>query len=398
MLGRQTPMKLVLTAIFLTIGIYTLLQPCTQQTTQQTRAASRHNNLDMQHETPQLLTRHPTSAVDTDGYSTTKKVILFTHYRSGSSFMGSIFRQNALIHYMYEPFKLVVTYGDKHAAKTLQPHIGNYTLDLLNCRFHTVLKQARTVLNSTVISKHVREVFEQTMTRYGNSESIHINLLQDVCHSYPINVMKIIRGTDLQNMAPLMQEHDVTVILLVRDPRATIISRLRVEAAALHRSYYDHIARSVTDKVITDMARSHCRILTRHMHFLNNASDYSGLYREHLAVIRYEDLAYTPLEVTRQVYKFLRQPLPMEVVHWLQRHTSGPARLQSPFSLLRNSQFAADSWRTLAPSSIITTIEHHCVHVLNYFGYKTIEDTSELRNLNTSLVGMPSKRLKFYIT
>ena len=103
---------------------------------------------------------------------------------------------------------------------------------------------------------------------------------------------------------------------------------------------------------------------------------YSGKFLQ----IRHEDLALKPLEITEQIYSFIKKPITEDVKKWILKSTTETKKTDSQFSTNRNSFAIVSAWREWLQVSEMETIQAICGEVMNQLGYLQLHNESDLKN------------------
>lgn len=157
-------------------------------------------------------------------------------------------------------------------------------------------------------------------------------------------------------------ETDIRVIQLVRDPRASMNSRIRLGwMVDFHHSNFPNNVRKV------------CSNLVKNIRFGRNLGQWQDKYLE----VHYRDLAGKPLETTKAMYKFAGFEMPESIRDWVIRNTS-PSKEElrkqekKIFSSVRNSTANIDKWQKQSPIERTRIIEEHCKGALDLLGLTKI--------------------------
>lgn len=171
------------------------------------------------------------------------------------------------------------------------------------------------------------------------------------------------------------------IIQLIRDPRATIVSR---------GSYNSTTVTSITN---------YCQL---RMADLAYVKDLYRLYHAQLTEIiyylRYEDLATKPVPVMASIYEFLGIEPDDNVKDWaagvaeknlnaLRNIPNGSSKSETRYSTSRsNPALTAHAWRQTIPMDVMEYIQASCGDFLDTFGYTFFKDELDLRNLERSAI------------
>ena len=327
--------------------------------------------------------------ISSDKSNTTKllsnkvQVIILTQKRSGSSFMGEIFNQNADFTYFFEPLSSMSTRLMKRLVKG---DFTRYAKQILN----GILQGDFTDMPEGWWSFHVpRETCKSLNLRplvklCGKSgpkkRSPKLSLLEKMklLGKYTKNskhiAIKTIRLQDMKLLKDFLTDSslNVKILHLVRDPRGVINSRSR-----LREPNYDLIRRKGKG---ADEVQDLCDHMERNLKYQD-----TEWLRERYKIIRYEDAAEQPLKVASEIYHFLGLELPLSVNNWLQVNTNHSAG--TAFSITRDSKKAAHAWRSQIDYRKVTDIQKKCPYPMAFMGYLPLNKIFDLRNLKIRTLG-----------
>lgn len=330
-----------------------------------------------------------------DGLNT----LIFTKYRSGSTFLGEFFNQNPDIAYMFEPFKLMTivenTANDAKHAAHIKKHFLPTLKELFDCYFGN--------LNNYVIDNFLNEKWYKIVWKWHNtvfrplyeqlgeyattSGIILTNAISDVCKKYTHKAVKIIRGRLIKKVWKRLDPKSVKnrIIYLVRDPRGNIASGTRIQQLWTNSTKKDYINQH-HDEII-QYAKDLCKTQARNIRFLNGIAENSPALKSFF-MVRSEDIAYKPLYFLHKIYHNLQITLPDNVVEWVTKATSKdiPNVLYHPYTTQRNSRGTAEAWRKYLPLNIAQEIDKVCMNALNLLGYSPVQDEAHYNDTTFSYV------------
>ncbi|KAI8499249.1 hypothetical protein Bbelb_230130 [Branchiostoma belcheri] len=310
--------------------------------------------------------------------------------RSGSSFAAEIFNQHPGAFYVFEPLWAVSFLSN-----------GTYNSDacrrdmltaLMTCRFEGLEKFLWFYLNDENFyvftkSEALLNVCKK-FSKPGNiaepcpiPRSVLASVLGRSCHAKNFTVIKTIRVKDIDLIRSTLEnignKVDLKIIHLVRDPRATIASRMGVFDQG--KSYADLNVKNKNYGIY-----GLCREALRNM---QPKSGTSSFLRDRYALVRYEDIIRDITEMAKRLYNFTGVPIHRDVLRWIQLNTNVEDVDAGPFSRKRNAKEAANHWRTRLSFSQVRTIQDYCVEAMRLLGYRFITDDAMLKNMSASLLG-----------
>ena len=220
------------------------------------------------------------------------------------------------------------------------------------------------------------ETFYRThrwITRRRFSETIKfkaiVQSLDIQCRNAKVVVIKTIRTplfilknvfTDLQNFK---------VLHLVRDPRPTIMSQnwaiKRIKEVSKYAGNF--CARILNDITISD-------ILTTYD------------FPRRIIRIHYENLAFYPINMTMEIYKYLNLSFSLHVEKSVLNMTSSGKKEAGVLSTMKgNSTEVLYKWRNTANMKFVLDVDRQCFSVYERLGYVPVYNQSVLRNMSIPL-------------
>ncbi|XP_077863281.1 carbohydrate sulfotransferase 1-like [Saccoglossus kowalevskii] len=310
-------------------------------------------------------------------------VLIVTNRRSGSSFLGQVFNQNPDVFFNFEPLK-VLEYA--YSYQELQKKSSVFLNNVFGCNFQKLSnlvefynKDGFHRSSSQVLSSppfcNIKHVTKRTAKR---CPFIDADLLSKECMSkYKHVAIKIIRLVDIQTLESLLSDLSINVkiIHLVRDPRAIYNSRSNAEK----------FEKTLTgDHVVT--VQSLCRRIKQNYGTGKNQPPW---LQDKYMLVRYEDLARNPMQITQDMYRFLEfGTVPPVVNSWIVNNTySNESPLfNDRYSTKRNSSVVVEAWRRELPYRTVEQIQIACGDVLNDLGYQHVFSEAQLLNMTKSIV------------
>ena len=151
---------------------------------------------------------------------------------------------------------------------------------------------------------------------------------------------------------------DIRVIQLVRDPRGSLNSRIKLRWMKDYRS-----------PNFQGTVRKVCVNLAENIKFGRNLDKWQDKFLE----VDYKDLTGKPIETTKLMYKFAGFEMPDSVLDWVIQSTSPSKEELSKeqlkwYSTVRNSTANVEKWREESPIERIRVIEEECSEALDLLG------------------------------
>ena len=340
----------------------------------------------MMREHPRLHQRFPGEPASSKPPSSRQEpkhfMVLYTRQRSGSSFVGGLFSHNPHVYYTFEPMNFVRS--SKVPGDITNPAVVSKRLEeISHCNFRETLTRTRKKPYWRVIS---------FCAKYPSSSILHticartsVSGWENACKMFNYSLTKDIVIPSLRVMQPLIDK-GVKVLHLVRDPRAVVNSRMRIEnppkmTAAQKKKRYTLELQKIT---------KHCEEAQNDLDLIleNKANRTHPLMSYYL--LRYEDIALEPEKYARKIYNFSGFPYHVNVDTWLNESTKLPDHspdAKRPFGIKRNSTKPVSAWAKSLPPDIIYLIEDVCKDMMTSLGYKNIpREQQPLNKITTNQV------------
>ena len=294
------------------------------------------------------------------------QVIILTTKRSGSSFVGELFNSNRKVFYMFEPLFEITFDVLKHRftnskAKVLTYNIWNHTL---RCNYtfpsdnywmRQPCSHSNAIKECDILCPSVRVPKKETG-----------RVISGICDKHPFAVLKTIRIMDIEELRTFLEDQtlNLKILHLVRDPRAVMNSRRR-----LHEPNSDLIRRKGKK---ADEVKDLCEHMARNLDYRDSPPEWlKGKYM----LVRFEDVAENPIEVTRRIYQNLGLEYTEDVTRWIDKNTHGTDQTKkgkvSAFSRTRDTKKVLNAWRATISKSLMHEIESKCKDVMKRLSYET---------------------------
>ena len=307
-----------------------------------------------------------------------RSLLIYGADRSGTTFTTKMFAEDPQLLTVYEPLWITSAWNKEDPTEVA--HWKRNVLDvlrgILSCKFAD--SQAGTRFLSHTQRRwsgaFVRNPF--TTAAFCNGTCQDLSKIPDyadhVCMSkYKHSVTKIgeprmpdqLMSTVVPDVFLENPETDVRVIQLVRDPRASFNSRIKL---GWMEEFHDwHFPITVRNK---------CAKLAENTKL---GRELPTKWRQKYLEVHYEDLAKDPIETTKKMYRFAGFEMALGVIDWVVRNTSPTKEellkeMKDKFSSVRNSSAVADQWRREAPIERTKIIEKHCKEAFELLGLEKV--------------------------
>ncbi|XP_077980637.1 carbohydrate sulfotransferase 1-like [Glandiceps talaboti] len=301
-----------------------------------------------------------------DGGDGKLHILILASQRSGSSFLGEIFKQNAEIFYAFEPVRPLTFAVLKHELKS----------NMFDSRATDIMYEFFTCRNATIrLVKRRKNRAEPIKIRYID--------LSDICRTKRHVAIKEIRLYNIEQLQTFAEKpaFNFKIVHLIRDPRAVMNSRARA-----YFINHDFKRKAVPWDEVTDL----CLDTKNNLNFVYSPPSW---LRGKYMLVRYEDLASRPLQSAREIYDFVGLHLPENVVNWVNDHTQ--ERQGGDLSTTRNSTERISAWKTEMTFEDAKDVQEKCSEAMQMLGYTPIPDEYVMKSVNVSLVEESTRFFEF---
>ena len=176
-------------------------------------------------------------------------------------------------------------------------------------------------------------------------------VLRTTCLNSTIVAAKVIRYPMYEVPKLLKMHPNLKVIHYIRDPRGTIVSRSKIHGW--------------TGSTLVKQAKHLC------MKMANNHKVFTDLHRinpDNFLLLKYEDLALKPEEISRELYSFIGHKYPDYIQGWIDTNTKA-AHGDLAYGTRRNSKDTVHKWRHTLRGTDYKYITEQCRIALKNMGY-----------------------------
>ena len=319
--------------------------------------------------------------------SEVRQLLLLSTWRSGSSYVGQLLASQPLAFYVFEPMQWAVSGGKNVKAQRR----AQVLREVLSCDFSTIA-------DTEALKFSVRSAVADTVCARLPEGCRSRALLEDMCAMHPVRVVKTVRAR-VRYLEDLVRASSrLTLVLLVRDPRAVVHSRRRQASWCRHKCSSVPLLCQWMSEALREAAHLERQLPGR------------------VVTARYEQLTLDAAGGARGLFAALQVPLTRRTLQFLLQHTGqqqqqqqqGAADLpgqqgrllppprnaaarrmekerRNPYSTYRNSSAAAQDWRRTMRYQLVTSVQQQCSEVLPLMGHRTFKTQAELRNLDVPL-------------
>ena len=286
----------------------------------------------------------------------TSGVIILTQGRSGSTFVGELLSKIPGALYLYEPCRsLTLTLDESGEAKFSgvdKKECEAFVARILDCKITN--DDATNLFQDWVaITKcNVRSVVDLAPKRVPIAEKV--DGFNSICSKSSLKVIKEIR---LVTPGPaVLQRQSVAILHLVRDVRAVVNSRVRLEGFCLHKG-----APGCANPICEEMAAS-----------FTGMAKYRATPRYRL--VRFEDICDSPLDTSQKIYAWLGHKMDSSAREWVEASThagKGAPEGAGKYGTTRSdSSQVAHGWEKTLSVPEIQKINKMCGPILHALGYE----------------------------
>ncbi|XP_020611804.1 carbohydrate sulfotransferase 3-like [Orbicella faveolata] len=303
-----------------------------------------------------------------------RSLLIYGADRSGTTFTTKMFAADPQLMTVYEPLWITKRWNkeDSSQIKNWKRNVLDLLKGILSCKFAESPAGIKFLSQTTKTwsGAYVNNAFQSSaFCPNGTCRDLarNPNYADKVCVTkYKHSVTKIGEPRTPDNLIssflPMLftenLDTDIRVIQLIRDPRASMNSRIKLGWMVdfHHWSFLNNVGRV-------------CSNLAKNIKFGRNLGQWQDKYLE----VHYRDLAGRPLETTQAMYKFAGFEMPESIRDWVIRNTS-PSKEElrkqekNIFSSVRNSTANIDKWQKESPIGRIRIIEEHCKVALDLLG------------------------------
>ncbi|CBY37415.1 unnamed protein product [Oikopleura dioica] len=342
-------------------------------------------------------------------------VVLFTYYRSGSTFTGELFNQHKDVFYLFEPLILAgVETGAENMKKELLERI--FDCDLPRFSEYSSSKLPSYVKDScgrkNFCFAHATKEFcsppfcgedftnDRKMCSRGpckvfGKKGDLIHEANRICNSKHVKAIKTIRITSISPFVEFFNEFDSSqnfkFVLLIRDPRGMLNSRLRISRIQKHET--DKGA-EITKKVI-----GICKKIVENIKTITS----SHFMHSRTIILRYEDVALDPKSYAKKIYEKFNLHYPENIDSWINQNTHNDQKSgkMNIYDTRRESAKIAFDWRNSRsnrkmPYQFLQPLQKGCAEMLNLTGYRTFASEAEMFSENLQTL-VPNEEVDFLL-
>uniref|UniRef100_H2YAG4 Sulfotransferase n=2 Tax=Ciona savignyi TaxID=51511 RepID=H2YAG4_CIOSA len=327
-------------------------------------------------------------------------VILLTQRRSGSSILGELFNQYVDVSYFYEPLFPI----DETCNPSLRQNAVEIVQRIINCDLNQLPmlyekafnvtdrndKYSRCKIHNVCFAGNTQSKYSAYLTRDAKicnvvnnfqycPEPIDLERLSAHCRGSVLIATKMIYLCKLEWISSFLSPPSASlkVLHLVRDPRATINSRIPARNS-------DSGSNTARLGGIRFYAKQICEKLSVNTAFANRAVG-TVIPHDKYMRIRHEDFSMDPIKTAEKIYEFVSIPFDVDIKRWLVEATSFDKSLNLKVGdqgTKRNSRDIVSAWRMKLTFEEVVVIQDICKDALTMLGYEVYNTNEDMLDLN----------------
>ena len=318
------------------------------------------------------------SSTTSNASSKSKHILIYTRYRSGSSFIGGLFNSHPDVFYIFEFTKFLRRTKDYRSVLRNSVLVESCLEDVMACKFsaHTDdLPADTTMVTSFWRNRALCSKLNILPLCYGVATSS----LECFCAQHQYKVTKEILLNSLRVIHNILESEKWKVVHLVRDPRGLISSRIKLSEEGMSTKVKNKFTSgSLGDRYVAE-AKQYCQEVADDQRYY---SEHQLLIGQSYKRLRYEDLAQDPEGEARKLYRFVGIPFHTDVSEWISRSTvRDTSWMFDSYDTKRNSISTAVRWLQHLPMDFIQRIQHVCHDVLVDLNYRILIESDDIQQL-----------------
>jgi chondroitin 6-sulfotransferase 3/keratan sulfate 6-sulfotransferase 1 len=323
-------------------------------------------------------------------------LIIVTNMRSGSTFVGRMFDQNDRAMYVFEPFWPDVdvldrpwSEKDNRRAKLLQSFSTCEFNSAIPLQFLSELSKGRRRWTRTYSTSLTSNQFCHKTAPSVNSRRVFTTcsydskIMEEYCLAKQIVVWKVIRLANISHLRPVHEQSIITdhdtdhlpaalhILHLVRDPRGTLNSRLKIGQVRLE---YHSLHTTNSSVTMVEMVRFSAHRLCKQIQYTMNVGKQDPWLKDKYHRVLFEDIASDPIMQMTQLFHQYGLEMTSNVLQWIKVNTHDYEHKKSgSMAMKRDSKSVVSSWNEMLKSvkgrEYIRAIEEECKDVMRDLGY-----------------------------
>lgn len=325
--------------------------------------------------------------INTERYSTRKtdkrrSLVIFGDDRSGTTFLTRLFSEDPQIFSVYEPLWITRDWTRDEKGRNLTADVNNVISAIMSCHFasnptvlkfleKTAKKWAPGLFKNPFQSSPICNKTAKGQMSCPNPSTVP-KLVEQTCSDYykhSVTKVAIVRVPDrkLSSIFPKIihdnPDTEIKVLHVVRDPRGSINSRINLQWIGDYQK-----------ENFFFIPRATCEGITQNVKF---GKSLEGSLKEHYKLLRYQDIASSPVKTALEIYKFAGFEMPESLIRWIVQATNPSKEAleqesKNAFSSVRNATASVKKWRKESPIERIRIIEKECSELFDLLGLERL--------------------------
>jgi len=278
-----------------------------------------------------------------------KQIVVVSSWRSGSSLIGGLFDSHPGMFYIYEPFL-------DHGAKFIRRNQSLAAVrmnSLFQCHFQNLSGYLNYEKENKIGFPHNPRLWR--WCKRSSFSCWEPSFLERFCALFPMITVKTVR-LPLSAVLPLLQVGVVDrVLLVVRDPRGTLVSRRKLWWC---------------DSPDCSEASRHCNDLEGAFHKFRKLSQQ---FPSQVGAVRYEDFIEEPEQMAAKVLSWAGLQWTSASRKYILTRTTRNLKTKGPYSTYESS--TTNTWIRSGWQSI-SKIQADCTTAMKVWGYHPLNASS----------------------
>jgi len=308
--------------------------------------------------------------------------VIVAEARSGSTWLGSFFKENENVLHFFEPLDERVIDQVTDSSKLSYSEKTQIQLEILanecQCKFKDVPVPAMGIIpvwskslyrmlgyvdEAGVVLPQYRKPKTKELAAKLKKVTPDLDSVEEFCKTRDLVSAKIIRLRDVSELLKLQRMgcSNFKVLHLIRDPRPIIQSRM----ATFGELQTGNGAKSTkfSEEQIKEAATGICSNYIKNIN-MGRMQSFIGRYK----LVLYEDIASDPVRYVEEMYRYVGLEMTPQVREHIEISTHGNV-VKGMYEVVRNTAEVVDRWKVDMDKDYVRWVEEVCSEMLDLFGY-----------------------------
>ena len=310
-----------------------------------------------------------------------RSLVIFGDDRSGTTFLTRLFSEDPNVFSVYEPLWVTRDWFRKEIGRNLKQDVVDVVGALMSCNFldnpiamkflaSTSKKWAPGLFKNPFQSPPICNKTGEERKACPDPATVPKAVKEACSRHYKHSVTKVaivrVPERKLSNIFPQII-HDnpdtkIRILHVVRDPRGSIKSRI-------NHSWIQEYDQPLNYNWAI-LPRSTCEGIAQNVKF---GASLEGSLKQHYKLVRYKDIASSPVKTAQEIYKFAGFEMSESLIHWIVQATNPSKEVleqesKKVFSFVRNATANVEKWRYESPIERTRIIERECSELFDLLG------------------------------